>query len=436
MVSLALALSTCFFCVNSLATSCVDDEVALFQSQIQVKSRLPRTLLLELENTVTMSKTVLEDIDEELSKMKDYLYDLQLKPRMQQAMMLQQVAGWLPTIVAMDKNVLEFRENISSASWDWVDSLYNTHGTNVDGLHEAAKIFDVLDKLPLEAVGNGKLDQMADMANSFVTKSDKAMNGFDTAIDEGRWEKGNASLSKMQESLHKLMDAKQVFDEEVKLYSETIETVAGTAFVAPSVRDAVVQVPEAVGKLHADYIKAFESYEKSFEQHFKEMDVSKEKYAKADAEAAAQAVKQGIQDTAQAVQQGIQDATEAITEAKETVQETLAPVTDVLKAMADRKAQMQAAKNNATAAGEEAKAEEEESAVGQPAAKPVAAKPAETKPPPAAKPAAAKPAAAKPEEEKPPVAKTPVLQPPERPAFLKPMHQHGPSHVQANRHVR
>mmetsp|Transcript_39306 Transcript_39306/g.85574 ORF Transcript_39306/g.85574 Transcript_39306/m.85574 type:complete len:405 (+) Transcript_39306:56-1270(+) len=384
MAAFAALLSTCFFIVGSLATPCVHDEVAMFQGKLHIRSHQHLTahkeasLSLETIKMMAMGTSILQDADDEIQKMKDYLYKLEMKSPFQQSVTMQQIAGWLPHVEAMDKDVVAFAANISTASWDWVDIAYNTHGAAADGLHDAAKVFDVLDMLPTEE--GSAIDKLKDAASSIVDKSDKMVNGLDQATDEMRWQTGNKSLSNMKQTLKKLMDGKAVFDEEVELYKQTLVSVGATAWVTPDVKDAAIKAPEAVGKLHSDYTEAYQSYVSHFEQAFTSFDITKERFAKAKAEADAAAAKKAIEDVGKGIQEGIQEVGEGIQEAQDKVKDALAPVTDVLKVMSDIKEKMQ----NPPQAAPEPKA----------APKPKAA-PAPKAPQPVAK-AAPKPAAAPP----------------------------------------
>jgi len=385
MAAFAALLSTCFFIVGSLATPCVHDEVAMFQGKLHIRSHQHLTahkeasLSLETIKMMAMGTSILQDADDEIQKMKDYLYKLEMKSPFQQSVTMQQIAGWLPHVEAMDKDVVAFAANISTASWDWVDTAYNTHGAAADGLHDAAKVFDVLDVL-LPTDEGSAINKLKDMASSIVDKSDKMVNGLDQATDEMRWQTGNKSLSNMKQTLKKLMDGKAVFDEEVELYKQTLVSVGATAWVTPDVKDAAIKAPEAVGKLHSDYTEAYQSYVSHFEQAFTSFDITKERFAKAKAEADAAAAKAAVTKVFDDVQ-----------EAQDTVKEALAPVTDVLKAMKDMKQKMEDA-SKPEPAPQPVKA--------KPAAKPApkkAAKPAgKPKPEAADKPPAHKPAAAKP----------------------------------------
>merc|ERR1719277_857351 len=90
------------------------------------------------------------------------------------------------------------------------------------------------------------------------------VNGFGEGTVEMRWSMGNSSLSFMKESLDKFMSSKDDFDQQVKLWSDTLTSLVANS----SSNKGAAEFPQAASQLREDVLDAFGSYVYHFEQSF------------------------------------------------------------------------------------------------------------------------------------------------------------------------
>jgi len=272
MALLAITLSTCVFFIGSLATSCVDDEVAMFQSKVHLHR------------------------DEELASFKQYLSDLESKPLFMQVQILTKWAGYLPKLEAWDKTVTEFHANMSKvdAISDWVQT-YSGNGTNVDALHTAAEIIHVVSQMPLDQFGLDRFVQSAQSMSAMIGTADKLVNGLDEMSDAIKWMQANSTLSWMDQILDQWSVDNDLFPEEVKLMEEALKRILDKVILPLNVKMDILKVPFAALRVHQHTITALQFVKPRFEEAFNELDTTKALNQVAKAEAAVDDLKVAIE---------------------------------------------------------------------------------------------------------------------------------------------
>jgi len=272
MALLAITLSTCVFFIGSLATSCVDDEVAMFQSKVHLHR------------------------DEELASFKQYLSDLESKPLFMQVQILTKWAGYLPKLEAWDKTVTEFHANMSKvdAISDWVQT-YSGNGTNVDALHTAAEIIHVVSQMPLDQFGLDRFVQSAQSMSAMIGTADKLVNGLDEMSDAIKWMQANSTLSWMDQILDQWSVDNDLFPEEVKLMEEALKRLVEKVIIPFNVKMDILKVPYAAQQVRQHTMTALQDAKSCFEEAFNKLDTTKEHIQVAQAEAAVQDTKAGIE---------------------------------------------------------------------------------------------------------------------------------------------
>jgi len=279
MSPFAITLSTCFFFIGSLAASCIDDEVAMFQGNVRLRSHHD-------DETTSLSDGELE----QLTGFKTYLSSLESKPPLMQAPILTKWANYLPTIQAWDKTVLEFTANMSSQGQeieDWVQATYAGSGTNVAGLHKAADFMDVVSQLPLDKFGLGKMGEMLQATSTLLGNADKFVNGLDQYSNNNKAKKANTTLTWMDQSIEQLQGSNALFLEEVELMEEAVTRMVKKTILIPGyVKTNLLKVPHAAQQLREHTLLALKSVKLPFEQAFNSLDTVKDIMSKEQAEEA------------------------------------------------------------------------------------------------------------------------------------------------------
>mmetsp|Transcript_123710 Transcript_123710/g.276379 ORF Transcript_123710/g.276379 Transcript_123710/m.276379 type:complete len:473 (+) Transcript_123710:50-1468(+) len=330
MALLAITLSTCVFFIGSLATSCLDDEVAMFQGKVHLHR------------------------DDELTSFKQYLSDLESKPHFMQVQTLTKWAGYLPMLEAWDKTVVEFNANmtkgdeIGDAILAWVQT-YRGNGTNVDQLHLAAEIIDVVSQLPLDQFGLSSLGQSAEAMSTMIGNFDKLVNGMDEMSDTMKWKQANSTLSWMNHTLDQWSAGNDQFLEEVKLMEEALKRILDKVILPLNVKMDILKVPFAALRVHQHTITALQFVKPRFEEAFNELDTTKDRMRVAETEAAMHTTKVGIEVVEEMMKpfQHHQELVQAAVAARNMVEETKANENTSLAAVEVAKVQVIIADLNA-----------------------------------------------------------------------------------------
>lgn len=314
MALFAIAIKACFFFVSSMATSCVDDEVAMLQGQVHLGSLLHKAdavSVVSLEEAMSVSTAMLEDIDDQLTSLKTHLDKLESRPLWIQANILKRVMGLVPALEDLDNQVVEYGQSVSNLSWDWVKPTFSDSDYKSDSLHKFSKAVHFFSKLPMPKTKVDEGTKMRqDMAKKMTAKmagvlhvSDTLANGLDKKGADMKWRVGNATLKNMQLLLGKFVDGKHVFDERMKLWNETLTSMAANTHSSAD----PAEFSEAASQLSDDAVNILESVVKPFEKSFYSVDMSKERYAKEAAEEAANEVADAKKKAKEAVKKTVDD---------------------------------------------------------------------------------------------------------------------------------
>jgi len=257
---------------------------------------------------MSVSTAMLEDIDDQLTRLKTNLDKLESRPQWIQANVLKRVMGWVPALEDLDKKVVEYGQSVSNLSWDWVKPTFGDHGSKSDALHGFSKVLHFWSKLPTKhqevdqqtEIRQKMAKKMTDQMTRVIGMSDTVVNGVDTMADDMKWRVGNFTLKTMQRSLGKLVDGKHVFDKRMKLWNETLTSMAANTHSSAD----VAEFSEAASKLSDDALNIFESVVKPFKKSFSSLRMSKERYGK-------KAVKDAV-DTTKKVKKTVKDVSDVL----------------------------------------------------------------------------------------------------------------------------
>jgi len=316
-----------FFFIGSLATSRVDDEVAMLQGKVHLRH------------------------DDELTNFKQYIRDLESRPPSMQVAILTKWAGYLPTLETWDKAVTEFNANMAKgdASWEWLRGAYSGDGTTAGALHTAAEIIDVVTELPLDHFGLGMLGQAAHAMSAMIGTADKLVNGLDEMTDDMKWQNMNFTLSWMNRTLDQWSADTELFSEEVKLMEEALHRMLQTAHLPFNVKADILKVPNAAQQVRQHTMTALKTVKPHFEKAFNELDTTKDRMRVAETEAAMHTTKVGIEVVEEMMKpfQHHQELVQAAVAARNMVEETKANENTSLAAVEVAKVQVIIADLNA-----------------------------------------------------------------------------------------
>merc|ERR1719277_805060 len=259
----------------------------MFQGTVRLHSHLSLdvTDVAFVEKAINESATMLDDVDDKLNTLKAFLDNMKSQPPWMQGQTVMSLMGGVSVLEALDKTLVEFGENMSTASFDWVSDAFGDQGiNNVDTLHDIANVFRGLQKIQDSFSNyssfNGATNRMASSAakaSKIVVKSDALVNGIASIGEVPLWKMGNASLHMMKESLDKFKNGKKDFDEGVKLWDETLTEMKASSFSNVD----TAKLSEAASQLREDALNVFESFDNHFEQAFNELPRTKEHIANA-----------------------------------------------------------------------------------------------------------------------------------------------------------
>lgn len=282
MASLTIALTACCLFLCSLATpSCLDDDMAMFQSEVKMLSSTPKDVKVDgkgVQEAMAVSAGKLSDIDQKLTELKKKCVEnlvSKLKPLADSAKKsaLTQLQGLLPMLKALDTLVVKADNDLAATlSWDWVDATFGSKGSSDDFLHTAATL--IKDSNLLKGIAGS--DSKDPKASGMINRANSLVNGVDTMLDETKWAAGNALETNIKTIADQLTEADEGVKVATKLFETTLSSWADETSVSAEVKENTLKVPEAVAQLEDDSVNMIKHVGKGFEKAFEGISITKE----------------------------------------------------------------------------------------------------------------------------------------------------------------
>mmetsp|Transcript_127812 Transcript_127812/g.272580 ORF Transcript_127812/g.272580 Transcript_127812/m.272580 type:complete len:341 (-) Transcript_127812:234-1256(-) len=131
--------------------------------------------------------------------------------------------------------------------------------------------------------------------SAMIGTADKLVNGLDEMSDAIKWMQANSTLSWMDQILDQWSVDNDLFPEEVKLMEEALHRMLQTAHLPFNVKADILKVPNAAQQVRQHTMTALQDAKSCFEEAFNKLDTTKEHIQVAQAEAAVQDTKAGIE---------------------------------------------------------------------------------------------------------------------------------------------
>mmetsp|Transcript_54325 Transcript_54325/g.122833 ORF Transcript_54325/g.122833 Transcript_54325/m.122833 type:complete len:321 (+) Transcript_54325:2-964(+) len=131
--------------------------------------------------------------------------------------------------------------------------------------------------------------------SAMIGTADKLVNGLDEMSDAIKWMQANSTLSWMDQILDQWSVDNDLFPEEVKLMEEALKRLVEKVIIPFNVKMDILKVPYAAQQVRQHTMTALQDAKSCFEEAFNKLDTTKEHIQVAQAEAAVQDTKAGIE---------------------------------------------------------------------------------------------------------------------------------------------